>query len=255
MRTRMVVFALAASVSLSACVTEGGPVNEPASDAEAAQANVNLGVGYLTQGRPDAAVDALERALDLDPRSVDAHSTLAVAYDLLENPELAEQHHRRATQLDANDGDAQYRYAVFLCRGNRWGEAERHLQRAIANPRETPVAELMTSAGTCARSANDLESAERYFRDALAMDPSNAAALEGMVDLSIRTENYLQGRAFIQRLFAATKPQAAHLLYCYVIEEQLGDSRAAGDCAVQLRTSYPDAPEVGRLAALESDGR
>ena len=62
------------SFTLAACVTEGPARVEPASDEEAAQANLNLGVGYLQQGRPDAAVDALSRALELDPRIVDGKS-------------------------------------------------------------------------------------------------------------------------------------------------------------------------------------
>jgi Tfp pilus assembly protein PilF len=112
----------------------------------------------------------------------------------------------------------------------------------------------MLNAATCARGADDLERAERYFRAVLEDEPGNVAALEGLVDLSIRDGNYLQGRAFIQRLFAATVPGPTHLLYCYVIEDQLGDARAAGDCATNLRTKYPDAPEVGRLTNLERNG-
>ena len=238
-------------ICLAACVTEGGPRVEPASDTEAAQANLNLGVGYLQQGRPDAAVDALQRALSLNPRLVDAHSTLAVAYDQLEEFELAETHHERATRMAPDNADAQNRYAVFLCRQGRWTDAEEHFQRAIDDRRYVNRNMTMLNAATCARSAEALEASERYFRGVLEDEPANIAALEGMVDLSIRSENFLQGRAFMQRLFASTQPSAAHLLFCYVIESQLGDSRAAGTCAADLRTRFPDAPEVRRLNDLE----
>ena len=63
----------------AACVTEGGFEPTPASDEEAAQANLNLGVGYLRQGRPDVAIEALQRALDLNPRLANAHSAIAAA--------------------------------------------------------------------------------------------------------------------------------------------------------------------------------
>ena len=238
----------------SACVTEGPRPIEPASDEDAAQANLNLGVGYLQQGRADAAVDALERALELNPRLVDAHSTVALAYDELGDTEEAESHHRRAIQIDPNNPDVENRYAVFLCRHARWTDAERYFDKAINNPRYTNRTLALVNAGTCARSANDLDAAEENFRAALEDDPANVGALEGMVDLSIRTGNYLQGRAFVQRLFAATRPQPAHLLMCYVVESELGDARAANDCATDLRTRFPDAPEIGRLTELQDDG-
>ncbi|MCZ6586307.1 MAG: type IV pilus biogenesis/stability protein PilW, partial [Gammaproteobacteria bacterium] len=41
---------------------------------DAAIANLNLGVGYLRQGRTELAVEILERALSFDPRLADAHS-------------------------------------------------------------------------------------------------------------------------------------------------------------------------------------
>lgn len=245
------VWSVLVILCLAGCVTEGPPRVEPASDEEAAQANLNLGVGYLQQGRPDAAVDALERALELDPRLVDAHSTIALAYDQLDDAEQAEAHHRRATQMDPRNPDVQNRYAVFLCRQGRWSDAEDYFERAIENPRYASRDMAMLNAATCARSANDFAEAERFFRSVLDGDPVNVPALEGMVDLSVRTGNYLQGRAFVQRLFAATQPAPAHLLLCYVIESELGDERAADDCATDLRTRYPDAPEVARLVELE----
>jgi type IV pilus assembly protein PilF len=252
--TIRISLALVAMALAAACVTEGPRPPEPASDEEAAIANLNLGVGYLQQGRPDAAVDALERALSLNPRLVDAHSTIALAYDQIEEPEQAEVHHRRATQLDPSDPDAQNRYAVFLCRYNRWSDAEPYFERAIDSRRYANRQLAMLNAATCARSANEYETAEGYLRQVLDDNPGNVAALEGMVDLSIRSGNYLQGRAFLQRLFAATQPSATHLLYCYVVEDQLGDGGAADNCATDLRTRFPGSPEVRRLTELQGDG-
>ncbi len=241
----------AALIVIAGCVTEGAPRIEPASDAEAARANLNLGVGYLQQGRPDAAIDALNRALTLSPRMVDAHSTIALAYDQLDNAEQAEVHHRQATQLDPDNPDVQNRYAVFLCRNGRWNDARPYFARAIDRSTATNPAMAMLNAATCARSGDDLAAAEEYFRGALDIEPNNAAALAGMVDLSVRAENYLQGRAFLQRLFAAAEPGPTHLLFCYVIENELGDTRAAEDCATDLRTRFPDSVEARRLSEMD----
>lgn len=254
MNAKSICVALVLAFGAAACVSTGPTAIEPASDEDAAQANVNLGIGYLSQGRPDAALDALTRALDLNSRSVDAHSAIALAYDQLNDTAQAEVHHRRATQLDPNNGFAQNSYAVFLCRQDRWTDAQRYFDRAIQNPRYDSPNTARINAGTCALSDGDLASAEGYFRAALNEEPANAGALAGMIEISVQSDNFLQGRAFAQRLFAVSTPNARQLLLCYVIESSLNDASAADRCAQQLRSDYPASQEVAQLRQLERNG-
>jgi type IV pilus assembly protein PilF len=251
-KTTSLVLALA--MAAAACVTTGGRPTGPASDTEAAEANLQLGIGYLTQGRADAAVDALERALRLDPRRADIHYTAAVAYDQVEDIALAETHYRRATQLDPNNADSQNGFAVFLCRQGRFTDAQPIFDRVIATPRFGNAETAMINAARCARSANNLISAERYFRAALAANQVNLDGLAGMLDLSYQGGDYLQGRAFMQRLFAVTNPNPDQLLTCYLIESELNDESAARDCARQLRNRFPNSAEVGQLQEIQSNG-
>src|SRR5512134_2997477 len=116
-------------IALQACVSSGS-TNDGATDAEAAIANMNLGAGYLRQGRTDLAIERLLRALDQNPKLADAHSTIAIAYDQIGSPEDAETHYRRATQLEPDNAAAANSYAVFLCRQNRWPDAEPYFRRA-----------------------------------------------------------------------------------------------------------------------------
>lgn len=238
---------------IGGCVTEGVPVAEPASDEVAARANIDLAVGYIEQGRPELAIPIAERALELEPRSTDAHSTIAVAYDMTGDSELAEEHHRRATQLAPSDANTQNSFAVFLCRQNRWQEAAPYFQRAVANAgRESPVS-FLNNAGTCALAGGDLAAAEAQFRAALDFEAANVVALRGMVDVSIRGENYLPGRAFWQRLERSAPLLAPDLLSCYVIETGLGDNTAAGECAQRLQREFPGSPALRQLRNLEQN--
>lgn len=249
MITRSLIVGFAAAATLSACVSTSS-VQQP-SDDEAAVANMNLGIGYLRQGRPDAAVDALERAVDLNPRLANAHSALALAYDQLDEVSQAESHHRRATQIDPGNADVQNSYAVFLCRQGRWADAQRYFERALDDERSGLRAATLVNAGNCARSANELAKAEENYRAALEIDASNADAMAGMVEVAIRNENFLQARAFIQRLFVTSRPTSYHLLVCYIVESRLGDTAAADSCARQLRGSFPNSTEAVRLRELE----
>jgi type IV pilus assembly protein PilF len=237
---------------LSACAGGGGGNT---SNDDAAQANLNLGVAYLRQGRPDLAVENLERALRLNPRFAAAHSAIAIAHDQLGNVEDAEEHYARAVRLQPSDPNIANGYAVFLCRQNRWRDAEPYFRRAVSNPRYPTPAAALTNAGNCAQDAGDTQGAEEYYRQALTQDGSFAGALAGMMEVAYRNENYLQARAFMQRYLDGRPATATVLLLCYNIETQLEDRDAAGRCARRLRDDFPQSPELAQLRQFERDGR
>ena len=243
-----------AGAALAACAGAGGgraDVNE------AAVANMNLGAGYLQQGRLDLAVERLRRALVQNPRLVQAHSTIALAYDQLGDLEQAEMHFRRATELDSSDGGAANAYAVFLCsRQNRWTDAAPYFRRAVANPRYPTPEAALTNAGVCARSAGDLDAAMENFRAALARNPTFPDALLNMMDLAYESGNFLQARAFVQRYLDSYPATAPVLWHCFNVERELDDTAAANRCATQLRSSFQGSAELQQLEAQQrGDGR
>src|SRR5690606_3806656 len=142
-------------------------------------------------------------------------------------------------------------YAVFLCRRDRWSDAEPYFRRAISSPRYATPAAALTNAGNCARSAGDLDGAEDYFRQALSRDGAFPDALTGMMELAYSRENYLQARAFMQRYLDVRPASAGVLLHCYTIETRLEDRAAAERCAQRLHTEFPQSPEVAQLRQFE----
>jgi type IV pilus assembly protein PilF len=235
------------------CVTTTDVNQRPASEEEQAQANLALGTGYLRQGNAEAAIQPLERAVEAQPRLAVAHSTLALAYDQTGQAEDAERHYRRALSLDPKNAEAQNSYGVFLCRQNRFDDAEEHFVAAARTPRyATPIAAL-NNAATCAYDAGRLDKADQYFRAALDIDPSNAEALNGLLELALQNENYLQARAFVQRSLASRDPDARLLYECFNVEEELGNTAAATSCLQQLRTLFPGSQEYGRILETGRD--
>src|SRR6185503_3225457 len=249
---RSACIALAAA-ALTACVTSGGSVGEPASDNEAAIANMNLGAGYLRQGNMELAIERLQRALAQDPKLVQAHTTIALAYDLIGNLEEAESHFKRATELDSSDGSAANGYAAFLCtHGNRWAEARPYFRRAADDTKYGTPEVALTNAGVCARDAGELEAAEESFRAALMRNPRFADALLNMLELTYQRGEYLQARAFMQRYLDVRPATASVLLMCVNAERALNNAAGADRCAAQLRSGFPGAPELQQLEAQQS---
>ena len=249
-RTACFGIALAA---LTACVSSGGSVSEPASENEAAVANMNLGAGYLRQGNTELAIERLQRALTQDPRLVEAHTTIGLAYNQIGNLELAETHFRRATQLDPDDGAAANAYAAYLCeRGNRWADARPYFRRAAEDTSYGTPEVAMTNAGLCARDAGDLAAAEESFRAALMRNPRYADALLNMLELTSQRGENLQARAFIQRYLDVRPAPAPVLLTCVNVERALNSAASADRCAAQLRSSFPGSPEISQLEAQQN---
>ncbi len=246
--------AAAAAVTTFALLQGCTTVTEPtrpraASTEEAAQANLNVGVAYVRERRYALAVEALNRALDIDPRLADAHSTIAIAYDQLGDIERAEEHYRRATQLESNNAVAANSYAVFLCRSGRWDEAERYFRSAVSNPRYPTPDVALTNAGLCARNAGDNAAAEEYLREALTRNNTSGAALAGMMELSYAQGNYLRARAFMQRYLDSQPVTAQVLSMCVRIETELGNLSEADECRASLNERFPGAPQPGAGAA------
>jgi len=236
----------------SGCVSTTNNAGVEQSDEEAAIANLNLGLGYLRQGRPEFAVDIFERALEFDPDLADAHSSLAVAYDQLGLTEEAEEHYQRAAELEPNNPGAANSYAVFLCRDDRWDDAEEYFRRAADNPRyDTPEAAL-ANAGVCARAAGDTETAEAFFREALNRNPICPDALYHMTDLAYQNRNLMQARAFMQRSFGAVADDSPQMLWlCFRIERDLNNPADAQRCATQLKEQFPESAEAAELFEIE----
>jgi type IV pilus assembly protein PilF len=238
----------------SGCVTEGAVRSQPASGEEQAEVNLTLGSGYLQEGRADLALDPLLRAVEVEPRHAEAHSVLAIAYDQTGSTRLAEEHHVRAAELGPRSADIQNRFAVFLCRQNRWADARAPLRRAIDASDGPASVTVIMNAASCARGAGDLEAAEGFFREALDVDSRNADALRGMVDVSIRQTDFIQGRAFWQRLEASIPLVAQDLLSCYVIESEMSNDAAAQACADRMPQEFPGSPVLAQLRRLQANG-
>jgi type IV pilus assembly protein PilF len=253
MNTLRTAWLLATLATLTACVSSGGSVSEPASGSEAAIANMNLGAGYLRQGNYDLAIERLQRALAQDPKLVQAHTTIALAYDQIGNFEEAENHFKRATQLNPNDGSAANGYAAFLCtHGNRWADAQPYFRRAAEDEKYGTPEVALTNAGSCARDAGELAAAEESFRTALQRNPRYADALLNMLELTSQRGEYLQARAFVQRYLAVRPATASVLLTCVNVERALNNAPAADRCAAQLRSSFPGSPEILQLNAQQT---
>lgn len=238
---------------LAACASGGGgggvQSDRKNQNRDAASANTQLGQSYMKQGKYELALEKLQRALQIDPGFVDAHTVIAVLYENIGELKEAEQHYRKASQLKPKGGAEANNYGAFLCKLKRVDEAEQYFQRAMADPfYKTPDVALV-NAGTCFAGSGKYDAAERNLRLALERHPDNADALFQMASVQHAKGQGLKARAFMQRLDSTGVSRPDALLLGREIELKLGDAAGATDYTRRLLQEFPQSQQAKSLSA------
>ena len=238
-------FLLFVALALLVGCASGGTARKKASggkteNQQASEIQVKLGRGYLEQRQFETAHQKLEKALALDPNSIDGHTLMAVLYERIDRAKLSEKHYRRAVELDPEDGSTNNNMGAYLCRLGRYPEADVYFQKALDDPFYSTPGGAAANAGVCASLAGDHARAEQYFRKSLETNPNDPSLLYEMALLNFRREDFLRARAFMQRFEAAGRPDAAALDLAAQIEDRLGDAAAAAKYREKLKTDFPD---------------
>lgn len=214
----------------------------------------------LARERAAAAADALRRgdlaqaerlaqqALGGDRTVAEAHTVLAIAAERQGRAKEAGGHYAAAAKLAPADGTVLNNYGAWLCGSGKPAEALAYFDRALADRAYPTPAAALANAGTCALRAGQRSRAERDLRDALALDPDEAAALAAMARLEYDAGDYLQARAFSERRLAAAAATPEVLQLASQIEQKLGDAAAAARYVQRLGGEFPlyqQAPQGG----------
>ena len=243
-----------AACVLALCLGAAAHAQTPAADPlqEAGRINARLAMEYLKRGQLQTAQEKIEKALAQNPRDVHVQLSAGLVYERLRDVKRAERHFRQALRADAASPEAQNALGAFLCRNKEHAKGEEMFLNAARNQLyRTPVV-AYTNAGVCARSAGDLERAERYLRQALASHaeyPETFAQLAGVLH---ERGNHLQARAFVERYLAVAPATPDMLLLGRNIEIALKDQSAARAFGERLQKEFPDSEQARALQDAEN---
>ncbi|HNV77850.1 MAG TPA: tetratricopeptide repeat protein [Thermomonas sp.] len=168
-----------------------------------------------------------QRALKAEPRSGDAHTLLGAIANARGQAAAAGVHYAKAVEIAPKTGIYANNYGTWLCANDQAMASLAWFDVAIADPAYPTRAAALANAGSCARQAGQLERAEASWRQALAFDPGNVAALSGMATLQFSRNQYLDARAFTERWLAAAPDDVDGLGLAIQVEQKLGDNAAA----------------------------
>jgi type IV pilus assembly protein PilF len=214
------------------------------------ETHVLLGSGYMQRGQLEVAKQELDKAYRLVPDNSQVNNMMALLQWRLNNPDEAERHFRKAVAAEPPDPEAWNNYGVFLCERGKIDAAVTWFQKAITNAFYRTPEEANLNAGVCLMKKPAPTVAEKYFREALRINPRLPGALYQMAKISLDSGQALSARGFIERYFQATEDTPESLLLAVKIERALRNKNAEASYALRLRGKFPTSPEAGQIQTL-----
>ena len=232
-------------LAMMGCVTEtsGGRPTPAAADARL-QAQINLARGYLESGDRSRAVEPLERALEINPRSAEALGLLAVYYQAEEEFELAETYYRRALRADARHPQSLNNFAVLLYGQGRYREALVPLRTLVKDTSYRGRDAAFENLGLTELQLGYEDEARTAFERALSLNSSLVTSNLELADLALRAGDHAAAVGYYERFRALSRQSARSLCLGINLARALGDDNQRASYEIALKNLYPDSREA-----------
>ncbi len=242
------MLALLLTIALAGCASSA----ERAKRNELADTHVMLGASYMQRGQLEVAKQELNKALSEDPDNSQAYNMMAVLEWRLKNYVGAEKDFRKSIDENPKNSSAHHNYGAYLCEKGRLDEGMQQFDMAAKDLLYPYIADVYLNMGVCMMKKPAPAAAEKYFREALGINPKMPGALYQMAKLSYDMGRNLSARGFMQRYHEVADDTPDGLLLSIKIEQALGNKDAVASYSLLLRHKFPDSPQAAQLRAMTS---
>lgn len=165
---------LGVSLLLAACHFSEQPTLSltPAQRLRAEHDHIQLGLAYLQKGLMPRAKQKLLYALQLSPRSAEAHAAMGFFLEKTGDLKNARRYYESALQLAPKSGAQQNNWGAFLCRTGAYRQGLQWLLVAAQNASYVNTAMAYENAGVCAKWMGAPDKSRLYFQQAILQDPA-----------------------------------------------------------------------------------
>jgi tetratricopeptide (TPR) repeat protein len=193
------------------------PVADPlrdelrALDASAA-GHLERGVLLEQVGRIEDAIAETEKALQLDPSLAEAHANLLILYAKIGNVTKAEEHYKAVLSLKPDQfPDAYYNYGVLLRNQGKFEEAEKAFRKALAIAPSNDAAH--NNLGYLLERQGKLSEAADEYRKAINVNPSSRQAHFYLGRIFVNQQQYAAAIEQFQQTLAPVDQDTPSYLY------------------------------------------
>nr|HQT25258.1 type IV pilus biogenesis/stability protein PilW [Burkholderiales bacterium] len=191
---------------LAGCASQPAQLDTAKDSRNSATVHTELGAGYYSRGQYAVALQELKEAVRSDPAYAQAYNVLGLVYMTLKENETARQNFEHAYSLSPKDSDINNNYGWFLCQTNQAAESIRHFLIAVANPLYATPEKAYLNAGICSEKIRDEANAEKYYRDALQIQPRLPQANLGLARIYFSEKRYNPARSHLSRYMLMAGP-------------------------------------------------
>ncbi len=212
--------------------------------------NTQLAAAYLQRGKPEIAMENISKALALAPNDAQANNVMALLQWRMNNFDDATKYFKRALRAEPDSAEVRNNYGAFLCERGEIDAAVKQFSKALTDALYSTPAKANLNAGLCLMKKPAPMAAERYFREALRLDPKLPEALYQMAKISYDSGKTYSARGFIQRFFEVADDTPESLLLAVRIEGVLGSKDAEASYALRLKGKFPNSAEAQEVQRL-----
>jgi len=231
-------------VALTGCVTETTGSQGPASADQRLQAQLNLARGYLESENRSRAIEPLERALEINPRSADALLLYGVFYQAEEDLDLAEQYYRRALRAESRHAASLNNLAVLLYGQGRYREALQPLRTLVRDTTYRSRELAFENLGLTELQLGMYADARASFRRALNINDSLPVSHLELADLDFQAGSYQDAMHHYERFRNLARQSPRSLCLGINLAQVAGDWDQRASYEIALRNLFPDSPEA-----------
>lgn len=232
-------------LGVGGCVTQSeGGMGDPATPETRVQAQLDLARGYLEQGNTERARKALNKALEINSRSVEAHVLLAVLNAAEGEDGLAERHFKTALGMDPRNAQALNNYGSFLYSKGRYEEAVQHLKILVKDTDYRARAQAYENLGLAELKIGDVQSARESFSRSLQLSFAQPQASLELAQMAYDEGDFQVASEYYDGFRSQARQTPRSLCLGMKLSQQAGDTDRMASYALALNNLFPESTEA-----------
>ena len=240
---------------LGGCVTEvTGSTIEEASETARVKAQIDLARGYLAENSYQRARRPLDKALEIDSRSVEAHVLKAIIHQQEEEIELAEKHYKLALRYDSNDAQALNNYGGFLFAQGRVEDALVPLRKSVEDTAYSARAQAFVNLGLVEASLDNVDAAREAFERSVMLNSQQSRPHLELADIYYTDGNVMRAANHYGQFRTAAQQTPRSLCLGIKIATALELADEQSSLRLALKNLYPGSDEARSCEAQPGVG-
>lgn len=215
---------------------------------EQAETRAQLAIEYMRYGNMRVAMENADQAIAVDPSYQAGYLAKALIFMALKVDGGADEAFRKALAINAANPEVNNNYGLFLCERNRFDEALKRFDAALADPFFASPQTTMVNKAVCLGRLNRSEEANALLLEVLRRVPNDVGALRELTRLAVQAGNPALAQFYFDRLGKDEKRFGpGELLLGVRLARLKKDAAAEARLSDALKKRYPDSSETQQL--------